>query len=75
MLDDLRAQASDMTFEDDEVEDIYSYKEQVAPTKGPLLGMTAPQRFVIAFMVLLMTCILGAFFLLVTEKVWLPFLS
>jgi hypothetical protein len=32
------------------------------------------QRFVIALMLLIMTCILSAFCLLVTEKIVLPFL-
>jgi hypothetical protein len=34
----------------------------------PFLGMTAPQRFVIALMMLLMVCVMGTLFLLVTEK-------
>jgi hypothetical protein len=33
------------------------------------LGMTPVQRFVIAVMVLMITCIIGTFYLLVTEKV------
>jgi hypothetical protein len=41
------------------------------PGNGPdmFLGMTAPQRTVIAFMLLMSTCIMGFFFLLVTNKI------
>jgi hypothetical protein len=38
------------------------------------LGMTAPQRFVIAVMLLMMTCLLGVFCLLVTQRIVPPFL-
>jgi hypothetical protein len=31
--------------------------------------MSGPQRFVIALMLLFMTCLLSAFFLLVTQKI------
>jgi hypothetical protein len=40
--------------------------------KGPFLGMTARQRFVVALLLLLMVCVLGAFVLLVFEKVVPP---
>ena len=68
MLDDLREDA-DFVEEDEDYQD-------VAPAAGPetqFLGMTPVQRFVIAFLILMMTCILGSFFLLITETVWLPF--
>jgi hypothetical protein len=42
-------------------------------TRGSFLGMTAPQRFVIVLMMLFMTCILGTFCLLITEKIVPPF--
>ena len=72
MLDDLRQQNDDNFFSD--VEEGYEYEEVSAPTSAQFLGMTPPQRFVIASMLLLMVCILGSFFLLVTEKIYLPFL-
>lgn len=79
MLDDLRAQAGDLGYEpeeDEEVQDIYSIKEEKAPSRrGPFLGMTAPQRFIIAMMMLMMTCILTTFCLLVMNRLWLPFLN
>ncbi len=36
---------------------------------GRVLGMTAPQRFVITFMLMITVCILGAMCLLVTGKI------
>ncbi len=72
--DDLRKQASDDSSftEEEEKQDAYSLKE--AKRRGPrdFLGMTAPQRFVVAVMLLLMTCILSSFCLMVTGRVLLP---
>ena len=70
MLDDLR---DDADFVEDSETD-YDYQESAAatPEQAQLLGMTPVQRFVIAFMILMMICILGSFFLLITEIVWLP---
>jgi hypothetical protein len=67
MLDDLRD--ADFVEEDEDY-------DELAPEPGPetqFLGMTPAQRFVIALMIFMMICILGSFFLLITEKVWLPF--
>ncbi len=71
MLEDLRDDAD--FIEDDEVD--YEYQESVAraAAQPQFLGMSPVQRFVIAFMILMMTCILGLFFLLITETIWLPF--
>ena len=73
MLDDLRQQNNEDDFFSD-VEESYEYEEVSAPASAQFLGMTPPQRFVIASMLLLMVCILGSFFLLVAEKIHLPFL-
>jgi hypothetical protein len=72
MLDDLRNQADDGAFLDDEEGDLFGYEEEA---DGPtlFLGMTPTQRFVIAVMVMFMICILSAFCLLVTERIYLPF--
>jgi hypothetical protein len=35
--------------------------------------MTAPQRFVLAIMLLFMSCVLAGFCLVLTERVYLPF--
>jgi hypothetical protein len=42
-------------------------------TRASFLGMTAAQRFVIVLMMLIMTCILGTFCLIITEKIVPPF--
>ncbi len=36
-----------------------------------VLGMTAPQRMVIAGMLFMMVCILGSFFLIITDSIGL----
>ena len=72
MLDDLRDQAEGVEYSD-ETGDEYNYDYYSA---GPqrILGMTPIQRFIIVVMILMMTCIMGSFCLLVTEKVAPPFL-
>lgn len=70
MFEDLRAQAS-VSFEEEEETPVEEMPRQV---RRQFLGMTPVQRFVISLMLLLITCILGAFFLLVMEKVVPPFL-
>jgi hypothetical protein len=63
MLDDLRHSAAQ------------SYEEEVTHGKKPprkrrpFLGMTAPQRFIIALVILVMTCLLGVLFLVVSGKI------
>lgn len=71
MFDDFRKQA-DQT----EIEEGEEYDETLPPPLPPstnrILGMTPPQRFVIAIMLLMMTCLISALCLLVTEKVFPP---
>lgn len=72
MLDDLRNSAAS-AFEEEA-----SPSEELIIQKQPrkaskFLGMTAAQRFVIVLMMFLMTCLLGAFCLILTERVVLPF--
>lgn len=63
MLDDLRHSAAQ------------SYEEEISQGKKrprrrrPFLGMTAPQRFFIAVVILVMTCVLGFLFLIVSGKI------
>ena len=73
MYDDLRNEAGFLEEEDDDEPD-YEYQEPAAVAKSQtqFLGMTPQQRFVIAVMILLMVCILGSFFLLITGSVALP---
>jgi hypothetical protein len=73
MFDDLRQQADDSAFEEEEEpQDSYTLVEKKPRSERSFLGMTPPQRFVIAVMLLMMTCVLSAFCLLVTEKIYIP---
>jgi hypothetical protein len=68
MLDDLRNSA---TFQDDEP----MFEEVEPPTeRGPalLLGMTAPQRLVVTLLLFFMVFVLGAFCLVITQRVVPP---
>ncbi len=73
MLDNLRDSASKSPF----------FQEEQSPPEGPatpesqpaktFLGMTAAQRFALALLLLMMTCVIGSFCLLITQKVVIPF--
>ncbi|MHC1739537.1 MAG: hypothetical protein AB9897_00315 [Anaerolineaceae bacterium] len=68
MLDDLRNSAGN-PFLDEE-----NSKEEEKPRsdrKGNFLGMTAPQRFVVAVFLFLMVLILGVFLLILFQKIYL----
>ena len=71
MLDDLRDDAGYLD-EDDSSDYEYQEAPPVAGAQTQFLGMTPQQRFVIAVMLLMMVCILGAFFLLITGSIALP---
>jgi hypothetical protein len=45
---------------------------RVRRQRGNFMGMTAVQRFIIAVMLLFMTCLLGTLCLLVTQKISFP---
>jgi hypothetical protein len=79
MFDEFRQEADEYSFEDafnaEDEQDAYAFKEGPVAKKRSLLGMTPVQRFVIAVLLLMMTCILSSFFLLVTERITPPFLS
>jgi hypothetical protein len=68
MFEDFRKQSDEGTFEEEMDAELNS-SIAVSQRQTEFLGMTAPQRFVIAVMLLMMTCILGSFCLLVTEKI------
>ena len=62
MLDDLRNSAAK------------SYEEEIIVEKKPrvpqrILGMTAPQRFFIALMILSLVCVIGAVILIAAGKI------
>lgn len=70
-LDDLRKQASSQTLLDEAPESVPAqpYRER------RFLGLTAFQRFLISIMLLVIVCVVGVFFLLVTQRVVLPYLN
>ncbi|HEY62002.1 MAG: hypothetical protein J7L73_04065 [Anaerolineales bacterium] len=68
MIDDLREKASGL-----EIEEKETTGEQLQPSPNIILGMTPVQRFVIAILLLLTTCILSTFCLLATGKIVPPF--
>ena len=76
MFEDFRNQADESSFpdQDPELDDLRNGLSIDRPQQH-LFGMTSVQRFAISVLLLLMTCVLGALFLLVTESVILPFFS
>jgi len=74
MLDDLR---NTPFIDDEEPQEDRPEEVRKRPSrrkKGPFLGMTAPQRFLVVLMLFFMVCVLGSFALILTEKIVLPFL-
>jgi hypothetical protein len=70
MLDDFREQASASPFFEEEQPE----GQKTRQPEGPyFLGMRPAQRFILALLLLVMTCLLGAFCLLATGRVVLPF--
>ena len=68
-VDDIRDELeSDFDFYRD---DDWEYEEETE-TSTTILGMTPPQRFVIAFLIFFTVAIMSVFCLLVTGKVALP---
>ncbi len=78
MFDDLRQQGDKPAFTDFDEEERKSSRRgsRRASRLGQthFLGMTATQRFIISIMLLMMTCLLGTFCLLVTQRIVPPFL-
>lgn len=75
MLDNLRESASQSPFFQDETPVVEEQQVEVKRRKrssGTFLGLTTMQRFVLALLLFLMTCVLSSFFLLAFEKIW-PF--
>ena len=76
MFDGLRNDASDTSgFNDQQVEFFPDDKKKpaAAPARrksssGKFLGMTAPQRFLIAVMLMIMVCSLGAMCMVISGK-------
>lgn len=74
--DSFRQQADDNVFQEPEkpAQDPAANRPSLRERRkrGNFLGMTAIQRFIIAVMLLMMTCLLGTFCLLVTQRIVLP---
>ncbi|GAB4482445.1 MAG: hypothetical protein Kow0088_25350 [Anaerolineales bacterium] len=70
-IDELREQASSQAFLEEAPEPVAEqpYRER------RFLGLTAFQRFVISILLFMIVCMTGAFFLLVTQRVVLPFIN
>ncbi len=73
MLDDLRNTGSTYEEEPQPTEEQEVVVDRRAQ-REPFLGMTPPQRFVIAVMLFLMVCVLGCLTLIAFNKIYLPFL-
>lgn len=80
MLDNLREQASSSAyFKEDEDAPAFEEKPAVViprarRTFDQVTGTTAQQRFMLAAILLVMFCLVGAMFLVLSEKIVLPFL-
>jgi hypothetical protein len=75
MFDDLRKSALESYEKDKEPEEapVIEEEHEEARKESTFLGLSAPQRFIISLFILLMTCLLGGFCLILTEKVVVPF--
>jgi len=73
MLDNLRESASQSPFFQEEQK---PPEQKPSPGgkkggSGRFLGMTPVQRFVVALLLFFLVCVMGSFFLLITQKIWL----
>jgi hypothetical protein len=72
MLDNLRESASQSPFFQENQTPPPNKPDPVRRQRqpsGPFLGLTAVQRFILALMLFIMTCLLGTLCLMVTEKI------
>ena len=76
MLDDLRNSAASSYLEDEPTPETHepspAKKKAKKKEDAKFLGLTAPQRFIVVLLLMMMTCMLGTFILILTGKVWLP---
>jgi ABC-type Na+ efflux pump permease subunit len=69
-FDNLREDATSNLYEEAQFQSASGTESALGtPSSRRILGMTAFQRFVIAFMLFLAVCIVGAMALLVTSKI------
>ncbi len=74
MFEDFRKQTEDASFSDDKQE-VEQPPSDPGKDRELVLGMTPPQRFIIAVLILVMTIILGLLFLMVTSKIVPPMIG
>jgi len=79
MLDNLKDQESSPFFQDDEDEqqdfsDLDALAKITRKLSGTILGMKPQQLFTLLIMLLVVICLLGTMFLLVTGKIVAPFI-
>jgi hypothetical protein len=73
MLDNLRDSASKSPFfQEEQSPPEETTASTMQPVGGIFLGMNAIQRLILAVIVFLMTCVVGSFCLLITEKIVIP---
>lgn len=73
MLDDLRNSAASSYDSEEQAPSGENYSDRRSPSGTLFLGMTAPQRFVIALMLLFFVCIMGSACLLIFGKIGIPY--
>jgi len=72
MFDNLRKDSTNIYLDEEPkapVESKASAPVFARPRSKRILGMTAPQRFAIVFLLMLMVCVIGFMFLLVMGKI------
>jgi hypothetical protein len=74
MLDDLRNSAASSYMDEEPIPETPEPApvEKKKKTDSRFLGLTAPQRFIVVLLLMMMTCLLGTFVLILTGKIWLP---
>jgi hypothetical protein len=73
MFEDFRKLIDETAFSDDDQEEL---PDEVLPEEPRLiLGLNPIQRFFVAFMLLVMTIVVGVLVLLVTSRIALPFIG
>jgi len=71
MLDDLRNSALEQFPEEEIPQESEQSTIKRRRRAKKILGMTAMQRFIIAVLLLLMTCVAGMFCLVATGSIWI----
>ncbi|GAP22370.1 hypothetical protein [Leptolinea tardivitalis] len=73
MLDDFRNTSEQPDYQEPVPPAAMPAYQEEKPAQSRFLGMTPFQRFIIVFLLFMLTCVLGSFCLLITEKIIPPF--